>query len=203
MIQIPTFISVFPLYFPEKEAHFPWQILPNLPQIILDLLPNLDEDFVINGGIAIHKTAKIEQNVTLKAPIIIHKNSFIGANSYLRGSVFLAESVIIGPGCEIKTSIIFEKTSIAHFNFVGDSILGSNVNMEAGAVIANHFNERENKRVFVFFEGKKIDTNCEKMGALIGDNTKIGANAVLTPGTILTPFSVVKRLELVDQEIIC
>lgn len=42
-------------------------------------------------------------------------------------------------------------------------------------------------------------TGVEKFGALVGDNTKVGANAVLSPGTLLVQHSVVKRLELVTQ----
>ncbi|MFH7031624.1 hypothetical protein [Flavobacterium aquidurense] len=35
----------------------------------------------------------------------------------------------------------------------------------------------------------------------MGDNSRIGANAVLSPGTILTKNSIVKRLELIEQVI--
>jgi acetyltransferase-like isoleucine patch superfamily enzyme len=44
-----------------------------------------------------------------------------------------------------------------------------------------------------------IPTGCDKFGALIGDGTKIGANAVLAPGTILAKQSIVSRAEHVDQ----
>jgi NDP-sugar pyrophosphorylase family protein len=113
--------------------------------------------------------------------------------------VFLDEHVTIGPGCEVKTSIVLANSALAHFNFVGDSIVGSYVNMEAGSVIANHYNEREQKEISVLINGKCLPTGSQKFGALIGDHTKIGANAVLSPGTILEPRSVVGRLMLVEQ----
>ena len=47
--------------------------------------------------------------------------------------------------------------------------------------------------------GKPSPIDSIKFGALIGDGTRIGANAVLSPGTILAPNSIVKRLELVEQ----
>jgi acetyltransferase-like isoleucine patch superfamily enzyme len=48
--------------------------------------------------------------------------------------------------------------------------------------------------------GKRlVATGVDKFGALIGDASRIGANAVTTPGTILPPGSVVRRLQLVDQ----
>ena len=63
----------------------------------------------------------------------------------------------------------------------------------------NHYNERTDKRIRLSFKNQIIDTGLEKFGALIGDNSRIGANAVLSPGTILKKDSVVKRLELIEQ----
>ena len=51
----------------------------------------------------------------------------------------------MGAHCEIKSCFMFNNSANAHFNFVGDSIIGSYVNIEAGAVFANHYNERKNK----------------------------------------------------------
>ena len=94
---------------------------------------------------------------------------------------------------------MFFNSSIAHFNFIGDSIIGNNVNFEAGSITANHYNERFYKNIFCLIEGKFIDCQIDKFGAIVGDFSKIGANAVLSPGTILEPKSIVKRLELVEQ----
>jgi bifunctional N-acetylglucosamine-1-phosphate-uridyltransferase/glucosamine-1-phosphate-acetyltransferase GlmU-like protein len=170
-----------------------------LSLIIQEKIQNLDNQYIIENGIAIHQTAVIESNVILKAPIIISENCFIGANAYLRGGVFLGKSAKIGTACEIKTSLIFSESAIAHFNFIGDSLIGSQVNFEAGSITANHFNERTDKQIVIHYQGQKIPTQSEKFGALVGDYSKIGANAVLSPGTILEPYSIVKRLELVEQ----
>lgn len=185
--------------FPGISALEAWQITGKTHEIIASALANLDSMFIIRGGIAIHRSATVESNVTLKPPAIISRDCFIGAGAYLRGGVYLDENVSIGPGCEIKSSIILAHSTMAHFNFVGDSLIGSNVNMEAGAVIANHYNERSEKMIYSKFGNDVIATGVIKFGALVGDNSRIGANAVLSPGTILLPGSVVGRLELVDQ----
>jgi acetyltransferase-like isoleucine patch superfamily enzyme len=70
---------------------------------------------------------------------------------------------------------------------------------EAGAVLANHFNERRDKQVSVWLDGQVVPTGLTKFGALIGDGCRIGANAVTSPGTLLPPGNVVPRLGLVDQ----
>ena len=117
----------------------------------------------------------------------------------MRNGVYIGNESSVGPCCEIKASIIFNQTKLAHFNFIGDSLLGNNVNFEAGAIIANHYNERSVKEISVLYQSNIIKTNTIKYGALIGDDCKIGANAVLSPGTLLNPNSIVKRLELVEQ----
>lgn len=177
----------------------PWDLTARLPTLILSKQAALGGDYSVDQGIAIHSTAVIEQGVVLKAPVIISANCFVGAHAYLRQGVFLGEGARIGPGCEVKSSYIGSGSALAHFNFVGDCLVGSHVNFEAGAIVANHYNEREDKRISVVYDGKMIDTGATKFGGIVGDHCRIGANAVLSPGTLLTPGSIVKRLELVEQ----
>jgi NDP-sugar pyrophosphorylase family protein len=137
--------------------------------------------------------------VVLKGPVVVGAGCFLAAHAYLRGGVFVDEGVTIGPGCEVKSSFLFQGATLAHFNFVGDSLVGAGVNLEAGAVIANHYNERSDKDITVRVAGQLIPTGVQKFGALIGDGSRLGANAVTSPGTVLGPGSVVGRLELLEQ----
>ncbi|MCW3089587.1 MAG: LpxA family transferase [Ferruginibacter sp.] len=199
MISINEFIKLFPGHFKAQKDWFPWQVTQHLGNILTGLMEQLDTSFEIVEGIALHKTARVEKGAILKAPLIIGEDCFIGSNSCLRGGVYLGNSVRIGMGCEIKASIIFNGSAIAHFNFIGDSIIGSYVNFEAGSITANHYNERDDKEILVIHNLTIISTGIDKFGALVGDYSKIGANAVLSPGTLLPPQSIVKRLQLVDQ----
>lgn len=201
MIDTGVFISQFPKYFAGKTNLPPWEITSNLDAILSERIKQLGNEYAINEGVAIHQTAQVEQGAVLKAPVIISEHCFIGANAYLRGGVYVGNLVRVGTGCEIKTSLVFNDSSIAHFNFIGDSIIGSHVNFEAGAITSNHYNEREHKLISVIYNGTILQTGITKFGALVGDHSKIGANAVLSPGTILLPHSIVKRLELVDQSL--
>lgn len=200
IINIHHYTSHFTQFFPDLKDIAPWDITTSATIHILEKIKILSEDYyTIRDHIAIHKNARIEEHVIIKSPAIISDGCFIGAHAYLRGGVFLSEGCSIGPACEIKSSFIMPHAALAHFNFVGDSIIGSKVNMEAGSVIANHYNERTDKEISIVIDGKTFATGINKFGALIGDGTKIGANAVLSPGTILSTNSVVKRLELVEQ----
>ena len=199
MIQMTQYIVRFNLLFNGLDTELPWKLTGNIGKILEDKMTTLGPDYKIFNNVAIHKTVAIDSHAILKGPAIISQNCFVGAHAYIRGGVFLDENVSLGPGCEVKTTFIFSHSALAHFNFVGDSLVGSHVNLEAGAVVANHYNERKIKTIYVSIHGKTHPTDVEKFGSLIGDHTKVGANAVLSPGTILEPQTVVRRLELVDQ----
>ncbi len=197
MIHIRDFIQDFPIKaFANKK---PWDLIKILPQVITEIISQLGDDFSINDGIAIHKSVTVEPGAILKPPIIINAKSFIGAHAYLRGGVFIGEAVVIGPGCEIKSSVIGTHSSMAHFNFIGDSLLGGYVNFEAGAVTANYHNDKSDKLIYSVYNSNVLDTGVEKFGSLVGDHSKIGANAVLSPGTILPKHTIIGRLQLVNQ----
>lgn len=186
-----------------RDLKEPWKVTYKIIEIICKLIENLDDSFVIQDDIAIHKSATVEQNVVLRGPLVISKNCVVKSGAYLREGVFLAEGVVIGPNCEIKASLVFSGSRVAHLNYVGNSIIGSRVNIEAGAILANHFNEKiDSERIVkVVVESEVIDTGCVKFGSLVGDDTRIGANAVLNPGTILRAKTIVGRLKLVDQQL--
>ncbi len=197
LILIQDFIQEFSIKgYANKN---PWEIVKGLSQIITEIISDLGDDFSVHEGIAIHKSAMVEQGAVLKPPVIIGAKSFIGAHAYFRGGVFISDDVVIGPGCEIKSSVIGAHSRVAHLNFIGDSLIGSYVNFEAGAITANYHNDKIDKRIFAVHLSTVIDTGVDKFGSLVGDHSKIGANAVLSPGTILPKNSVVGRLQLVDQ----
>jgi NDP-sugar pyrophosphorylase family protein len=177
----------------------PWDIPGCANKIISDIIINLNvDDYIINGTVAIHKTANIENGVVVKDNVIIEKDCFVGAGAYLRGGVYLAEGVTVGPGSEIKSCFIFKKSRIAHFNFVGDSIVGEDVNFEAGSIVANYFNEIE-KDIMLLIDNEVVKTGVKKFGCIAGDHSRIGANAVLDPGSVLPPGKIIGRLEHYEQ----
>lgn len=176
-----------------------WRLPSIAERVITEKSKALSGDYVKTGTAYIHHSANVEPHVTLKGAIIIGPGCFIGAHAYLRGGVFLEEGVVVGPGCEVKSTFMFRRSALAHFNFAGDSIIGEGVNMEAGSILANHYNERDDKSIRCLFNGEVFLLPVTKFGSFIGDGVRIGANAVLSPGTLLTPRSIVRRLELVEQ----
>ena len=177
----------------------PWLIPQQLAQWVTSLFPRLTDEYTISDGVAVHISAKVEGNVTFDGPTFIGPDCHVKANAYFRGGGYLDAGVTIGPGCEIKSSYVGPGSAIAHFNYIGNSLIGANVNFEAGSITANHYNERADKEISVLLDGQPYRTGVTKFGALVGDGCRIGANAVLSPGTLLAPGTVVGRLELIRQ----
>jgi len=177
----------------------PWELTNNASEVLHQLLSYVDSSYHVAGAVAIHHTAIVEDRALIKGPAIVGPRCFIAANTLIRGGCWLDQSCTMGPGCELKSSFVFRGSKLAHFNFVGDSIVGSDVNLEAGSIVANYRNERPDSTIKIFHKRKVIDTHVNKFGALIGDECKIGANAVIAPGAILESRTVVPRLTLVDQ----
>ena len=143
----------------------------------------LDES---KGPIYIHPSAKIGDYALIEGPCYIGKGAEIRHSAFLRAGSWICENAIVGHSSEIKNSVLLPRSKAPHFNYVGDSIIGFDVNIGAGAKISNVRNDRRN--IIVNLEnGKKINTELRKFGSLIGDGSEIGCNVVSNPGTILEP----------------
>ena len=179
----------------------PWRLPEQLGERVRGLIASLPADaYRIEHDVAVHRSATVEAGAMLKGPLIIGPRCFVAAGAYLRGGNWLDADCIVGPGAELKTSLMFAGSKLAHFNFVGDSILGGGVNLEAGAIVCNYRNERADKQVFVVLGGALVATGVSKFGALLGDGCRLGANAVVAPGAILAAGTVVGRAKLLDAE---
>ncbi|MGB3126077.1 MAG: LpxA family transferase [Pseudomonas sp.] len=180
----------------------PWELATQAPAIVRQMLAELPQDeYSIQDEIAVHRTATVEAGAVLKGPLIIGAQCFVASGALLRGGCWVDAHCIIGPGAELKTSFVFRGSKLAHFNFVGDSVLGHGINLEAGSIVANYRNERVEKEIQVRVDGQLQRTGCDKFGALLGDQCRIGANAVLAPGAVLPPASVVGRGQVRDDEL--
>lgn len=129
----------------------------------------------------------IEPGAYIQGPCVIGTHCQIRHGAYIRGQVLTGDYCIIGHDTEIKNSILLNHAKAAHFNYVGDSILGNRVNLGAGVKCAN-FKLIGDSVVIRFKKGGvnyRFDTQLCKLGAIIGDGSQLGCNSVTNPGTIL------------------
>jgi len=125
----------------------------------------------------------LEDGVMIKGPAIIGRNCQIRHNAYFRENVIVGDHCVVGNSSELKNSFLFDHCEAPHYNYVGDSILGYKAHLGAGVKISNLKVTRSN--VVIEHDGERIETGLRKFGAVIGDRTEVGCNAVLNPGTIL------------------
>ncbi len=130
----------------------------------------------------------IEHGAMVKGPAIIGRNCQIRAGAYIREDVIIGDDCVIGNSCEFKNAVLFNKAQVPHFSYVGDSILGYKAHLGAGVKISNVKLVPGN--VTVEKDGIPFDTGLRKFGVLLADNTDVGCNSVINPGSIIGRGSV-------------
>lgn len=180
-----------------KKYEEPWKIVPNIFEIIKEVIKNLDvKNYnVINNNVYIHKTCKIFEPNHIDGPCVIGEGTEIRPGAFIRGNVIIGKRCVIGNSCEIKNSIIFNEAQIPHFNYIGDSIVGHKAHFGAGSITSNLKSDKSNIEIK---NGKEIiKTELKKFGALVGDYAEIGCNTVLNPGTIVGKNTIIYPLSFV------
>jgi NDP-sugar pyrophosphorylase family protein len=142
----------------------------------------------IDDNVFIGEGTVVEDGAMIKGPTIIGRNCQVRHNAYIRGDVIIGDGCVIGNSSEFKNAFLFNHCQVPHFNYVGDSILGYKAHLGAGVKISNFKLDGTNIRVEI--DGQLVDTGLRKFGALLGDRTDVGCNAVLNPGSILGRGSV-------------
>ena len=134
----------------------------------------------------------IENGATIKGPAWIGNNCEIRSGCYIRENVIIGDDVVLGNSCEFKNSIVFNDAQVPHFSYVGDSVLGYRVHLGAGVILSNVRLDR--REISVKEQANFIPTGLRKFGAIIGDRTEIGCNAVISPGSIIGRNSLIYPL---------
>ena len=180
-----------------SKITYPWEAIPKIRDFIFLLGDTLDVRKYEKVGecVYISKTAKIDSSAKIEGPCIICDNAEIRHGAYLRGNCIIGEGAVVGNSSEIKNSILFNRCQVPHFNYVGDSILGYRSHLGAGVKISNLKSDKTN--VSIAFGKEKLKTDLKKLGAILGDYTEIGCNAVLNPGTVIGKSTTVYPLSSV------
>jgi NDP-sugar pyrophosphorylase family protein len=138
---------------------------------------------VIGDNVFLGEGTVVEPGAYIQGP------AWIGANCQIRHGAYLRENVIAGDGCilgnssEFKNCVLLAGAHAPHFNYVGDSLVGRDVNLGAGVILSNY--RLDGMPIRVRLAGKVYETGLRKFGAIIGDGAAIGCNSVLNPGSLV------------------
>ncbi len=120
-------------------------------------------------------------DVYIEGKNIIGKNCYIGPFAHIRGGVELGDNVKIGNFVEVKKSKIASNTNACHLTYIGDSEIGSNVNIGAGTITANYNHYTKEKKQTKIENGASIGSNSVLVAPVcVGKNACVGAGTVLT-----------------------
>ena len=167
-----------------SSKKYPWELLPEINQFILELGPKLDKEIFnqIGENIWVAKSAKISPTASITGSVIIDENAEIRHCAFIRGKAIIGKNAVVGNSTELKNCILFNNVQVPHYNYVGDSILGYKAHMGAGSITSNVKSDKTNVQI----KGNEtIDTNLRKVGAFLGDGVEVGCNSVLNPGTVI------------------
>ena len=169
--------------FEGKE--YPWEVLADIGDFILKLGDKLPKDEFTKKGdnIWIHKSVTIAPTATLNGPLIIDEGTEVRPGAFIRGKAIVGKNCVVGNSTELKNVVLFNTVQVPHYNYVGDSILGTHSHMGAGSITSN---VKADKTLVVVKDGdERIETGLKKFGAMLGDYVEVGCNSVLNPGTMI------------------
>lgn len=180
-----------------EKYEYPWEVLPHIGEFILELGEQLPTDEFYSAGehIWISKTAKVAASASITGPAIIGHGAEIRHCAFIRGNALVGDQAVVGNSTELKNVILFQKVQVPHYNYVGDSILGYQSHMGAGAITSNVKSDKT--LVTVRDNETAIPTGLKKFGAILGDHVEVGCNSVLNPGTVIGKNSNIYPLSMV------
>ena len=183
----------------------PWEILAG-NKIIMDSWQEssiaktaiLEANVTLQGLVHIDSRAIIKAGAVLEGPCSIGEGSYVGNNSLIRSYTSVGKNCSVGSGVELKNCVVMDNTQIGRLSFIGDSVLGENVDMGAGCMTVNR--SADWKPISVKNGKRSIKTGRKKLGAFLGDGVIVGAGNTLEPGTVVAPGKILPACYTVKQK---
>lgn len=191
LFQLPQSLP-FHQFF-SSDSH-PWEWIPAIQKALQNfnfppLRNDIPKNLIIEGKVFIDKTVKLPPYGYIQGPTYIAANTELRPGVYIRGNVIIGENCVLGNSCEYKNCLLMDNVQTPHFNYIGDSILGSNSHLAAGVILANQ--RLDKQPITLNLNNTKIPTHLKKLGSMIGEYSEVGCNTVLQPGTILSKHVII------------
>jgi NDP-sugar pyrophosphorylase family protein len=167
-----------------QPVKYPWHLL-KLNEYFLSKLERsispdaqIAESANINGNVVIESGVRVFDQVVINGPAYIGKDSIVGNFGMVRGSS-LGEKCVVGSFTEIARSLMQDEVW-THKNYVGDSVIGSNVSFGSGTVTGNL--RLDEKEIDVRVNEEAVGSGSNKLGLITGDDIRVGINTSFMPG---------------------
>ena len=185
-------------YVWEAVAKIPWhtaRLTRERNKVLGEVMPGA---YVSERAVYVGEGARIEPGAYVLGPAYIAAGCVVRHGAYVRENVIMFPGSILGHASEAKNSLFLPRAHAPHFNYVGDSILGHRVNLGAGTKLSNLtvVSEKDpatgrRPSIAIAVDDVIYDTGLPKLGAILGDDAQTGCNAVLNPGSLLGPRTLI------------
>jgi bifunctional UDP-N-acetylglucosamine pyrophosphorylase/glucosamine-1-phosphate N-acetyltransferase len=185
---------------------YPWNFLTAIQSLLRENITNtfisptakVSKTSVIEGPCIIEDNVVLDDFCKIKGPAYISTGSTVGMCSLIRSSV-LGKNTKIGFNCEIAKSFFSGDTKMPHQNEILDSLIGKNVWFGGYSATANVLLTKENVKFQI--DGSLVDTGTDHFGAIVGNNSAVGANVLILPGRQIPPNSRIQAGTIVGKKI--
>ncbi|MFA5143386.1 MAG: NTP transferase domain-containing protein [Candidatus Omnitrophota bacterium] len=133
---------------------------------------------VIYPGVKIGRDSIIHSNTVIEGDVEIGSGCSIGPFTRIRPHVRIGNDVEVGNFVEINRTRVGDRTKIKHHTYLGDAIVGNNVNIGAGTITANYDGKSKNRTVIE-------DGAFVGVGAVLIAPIKVGRRAVVGAGSVV------------------
>ncbi|WP_257297849.1 bifunctional sugar-1-phosphate nucleotidylyltransferase/acetyltransferase [Haloarchaeobius sp. FL176] len=196
-------VSVVEYDGPWLDVGRPWELLSATETLLEGLEGRVDgaveDGATLSGPVVVEDGARVRDGAYIEGPVVVQSGADVGPNCFVRGATVVGPDVRVGNAVEVKNSVLMRGTNVAHHAYVGDSVLGQEVNFGAGTKVANLRHDDENVRVTVKCE--RVDTGRRKFGVVCGDEAKTGINSSLNAGATLSSGSMTRPGEAVLRDV--
>lgn len=158
------------------------------------LQKRINEKHMINGVTIVDpETTYISADTEIGQDTIIYPSTYIegenkigsnckiGPMAHLRGGVEIGDYCKIGNFVEVKKAKIASHTNAGHLSYIGDSEIGSYVNIGAGTITANYNPLTKVKSKTVLEDNVKIGSNTVLVAPVkVEEGANVGALSVIT-----------------------
>jgi len=196
--------ALFDLSNPTTAAFFDgcdyvWQALTRLEEHVQRLTAGGRRiAWLGDAPIVIEAGAVVEPGAYVVGPAYIGRGAVVRHGAYVRENVVLLDGAVLGHASEAKHALFLPHAAAPHFAYVGDAILGHRVNLGAGTKLSNlgilsakDPTTGRRPTIKLTIDDQVYDTGLTKLGAILGDDAQTGCNAVLNPGCIVGPRTLV------------
>lgn len=167
-----------------NDIGYPWSLLDANEHVVSKqeraIMGTIENGATCIGDVVVGEGSIVRSGAYIIGPVCIGDHCDIGPNCYVRPFTTIGDHCHVGNASEVKNSVLFSHTNVAHLSYVGDSIIGASCNLGAGTLVANLRHRKDAIKMEI--KGKLVSSGRRKLGVVMGDETKTGINVSIYEG---------------------